>query len=160
MRSQYEEMRHQRTRLPPWDELGSDLVFALLNAYEAGARDARRAAKQPEQSSLDQQAASDALGCPMGSTPQREALFRRMFYSVLRDQVPPDGLEEDVFKGVHQHTARMAIADLAASLLTLAIEDVDELDDSVWTALVDEMRDEMCARILGLEGDVPLPTRQ
>jgi hypothetical protein len=83
-----------------------------------------------------------------------------MFYSVLRDLVPPDGLEEDLFKGVHQHTARMAIADLAASLLTLAIEDVDELDDSVWTALVDEMRDEMCATILGLEGDVPLPTRQ
>jgi hypothetical protein len=76
MRSQYEEMRHQRTRLPPWDELGSDLVFALLNAYEAGVRDARRAAKQPEQSSLDQQAASDALGCPMGSTPSERRCSR------------------------------------------------------------------------------------
>jgi hypothetical protein len=136
MRSQYEDVRCDRTKLPPWDELGSDLVFALFDAYEAGARDAWRAAKQPEQSK-DQQAAPDALGCPMGSTPQREALFRRMFGSVVRDLVPPDGVEEDLFKGIHQHTARMAIADLAASLLTLAIEDVDELDDSVWAALVD-----------------------
>ena len=160
MRSQYEEVRRQRTKLPPWDELGSDLVFALFRAYEAGARDAWRAAKQPEQSK-DQQAAPDALGCPIGSTPQREALFRRMFGSVVRDLVPPDGAEDDLFNGIHQHTVRMAIADLAASLLTFAIEDADELDDSVWAALVDEIRDEMRAMILGQEGDgVPLPTWQ
>jgi hypothetical protein len=159
MRSQYEDLRRERTSLPPWDELGSNLVFALLHAYEAGARDAWRAAKQPEQSE-DQQAAPDALGCPMGSTPQREALFRRMFGSVIRDLVPPDGVEEEAFKGIHQHTARMAIADLAASLLTYAIADADELDSSVWTALVNEMRNEMVATILGKEGDVPLPTWQ
>jgi len=160
MRSQYEEVRRQRTGLPPWNELGSDFVFALLHAYEAGARDAWRAAKQPEQSSRDQQAVPDVLGCPMGSTPQREALFRRMFDSVLRDLVPPDGAEEEAFKGIHQHAARMAIADLAASLLTYAIEDTDKLDNSVWTALVNEMRDEMIAMILGKEGDVPRPTWQ
>ena len=57
-------------------------------------------------------------------------------------------------------TARMAIADLAASLLTFAIEDTDGLDNSVWTALVNEMRDEMIAMILGKEGDVPRPTWQ
>ena len=159
-RDQYEslELRRQRTKLPPWDELGSDLILALLRAYEAGARDAWRAAKQPEQSSNDQHAVPDALGCPMRSTPQREALFRRMFGAVVRDLVPPDGAEDDLFKGIHQHTARMAIADLAASLLTYAIEDADELDNSVWAALVDEIRDEMRAMILEQEGDVPLPT--
>jgi hypothetical protein len=160
IRDQYEEVRRLRTKLPPWDELGSDLVFALFRAYEAGARDAWRAAKQPEHSSKDQQAVPDALGCPTGSTPQREALFRRMLDSVLRDLVPPDGAEDDLFKGIHQHTARMAIADLAASLLTYAIEDVDELGNSVWAALVDEIRDEMRAMILAQEGDVPLPTWQ
>jgi len=67
---------------------------------------------------------------------------------------------EEAFEGFHQHTARMAIADLAASLLTFAIEDTDGLDNSVWTALVNEMRDEMIAMILGKEGDVPRPTWQ
>ena len=156
-RDQYEELRRQRTKLPPWDELGSDLILALRRAYEAGARDAWRAAKQPEQSSKDQQAAPDTLGCPMRSTPQREALFERMFKAVVCELVPLDGLEEEVFKGIHQHAARMAIADLAASLLIYAIEDADELDNSVWAALVDEIRDEMRATILGQEGDVPLP---
>jgi hypothetical protein len=156
MRSQYEEVRRQRTSLPTWDELGSDLVFALLSAYEAG----WRAARQPERNSTDQQGVPDALSCPMGTTPQREALFRRMFDSVLRDLVPPDGVEEEAFKGIHQHSARMAIADLAASLLTHAIADADELNNSAWTALVNEMRDEMIAMILGKEGDVPLPTWQ
>src|SRR5262245_54918416 len=130
MRSQYEEVRRQRTMLPAWDELGSDLIFALLCAYQAGARDAWRAERQPKQGSKDQQTARDALGCPMGTTPQREALFRRMFVSVLRDLVPPDGVVEDLFKSIHQHTARMTIADLAASLLTYAIGDCDKLDNS------------------------------
>jgi hypothetical protein len=141
MRSLYEEVRRERIRLPPWDELGPDLVHALFDAYEAGARDAWRAAKQSDQRGQDQQAVPDALGCPMGRTTQRQALFRRMHNSVLRGLVPPDGVEEDAFKGIHQHTARMAIADLAASLLPFAIEDTDELDSSVWVALVDEMRD-------------------
>jgi hypothetical protein len=57
VRSQYEEVRRQRTKLPLWDELGADLAFALLHAYEAGSRDAWRAAKQPEQSNKDQQLA-------------------------------------------------------------------------------------------------------
>jgi hypothetical protein len=84
-----------------------------------------------------------------------------MFGSVIRDLVPPDGVEEDLLKGIHQHTARIAIADLAASLLRFAIEDTDGLDNSVWTALVvNEVRDEMIAMILGKEGDVPLPTWQ
>jgi len=83
-----------------------------------------------------------------------------MFGCVIRALVPPDGVEDDLFKGIHQHTARMAIADLAASLLPFAIDDTAELDNSVWTALVNEMRDEMIAMILGKEGDVPLPTWQ
>jgi hypothetical protein len=106
------------------------------------------AAKQPEQSNKDQPTESDMLSCPMGSTPQREALFRSKFGAVVRALVPPDGVEEDMFKGTHQHTARLAIADLAASLLTHAIEDADELDNSVWVALVDEIRDEMRATLL------------
>ena len=160
IRSQYEEVRRQRTTLAPWDELDDDVVFALLGAYEAGARDAWRAAKQPQQNSKDRQAIPDVLDCPMGSTPQREELFRRMFHAVIRDLVPPNGVEDDLFNGIHQHTARMAIADLAASLLTNAIDDTDELENFVWTALVDEIRDEMRASILGEDGDVPLPTWQ
>jgi hypothetical protein len=158
IRSQYEEARRQRTKLPPWDELDADVVFALISAYEAGARDACRAAKQPEQSSKDQQAVPDALGCAMGSTPQREALFRRMFHTVIRELVPEDGVMEDMFKGIHQHAARMAIADLAASLLTHAVDDADELGNSVWAEFVDEIRDEMRATIL--DGELPLPTLQ
>jgi hypothetical protein len=158
IRSQYEEVRRQRTKLAPWDELDDDAVFALMSAYEAGARDAWRAAKQPEQSSKDQQAAPDALSCPVGSAPQREALFRRMFYAIIRELVPEEGIEDDVFKGMHLHMVRMAIAALAASLLTYAVDDADELDNTVWTAFVDEIRDEMRAAILGKDGDVPLPT--
>ena len=54
----------------------------------------------------------------------------------------------------------MAIDHLAAELLPFTIEDTDGLDNSVWTALVNEMRDEMIAMILGKEGDVPRPTWQ
>ena len=160
IRSQYEEVRCRRIKLAPWDELDDDAGFALISAYEAGARDACRAAKQPEQSSKDQQTVPDALSCPMGSTPQREALFRRMFHTVIRELVPEDGVIEEMFKDMHQHMARMAIADLAASLLTYAIDDVDQLDNSVWTALVDEIRDEMRASILTEDTDVPFPTLQ
>ena len=53
-----------------------------------------------------------------------------------------------------------ALPAMAASLLTNAIDDTDELENFVWTALVDEIRDEMRASILGEDGDVPLPTWQ
>jgi hypothetical protein len=45
-------------------------------------------------------------------------------------------------------------------VLTYAIEDADELNDSVWATLVDEIRDVMRATILEEEGDVPHPTWQ
>lgn len=96
----------------------------------------------------------------MGSSPQRGALFRKMFDAVMNEVVPEDVVVEDVFKGMHQHMVRMAIADLAASLLTCAVDDADEFDDSVWTAFVDQIRDEMRATILAQDGDVPLPTWQ
>jgi hypothetical protein len=108
IRSLYEEVRRQRTRLAPWDELDDDAIFALIRAYEAGARDACRAVKEPEQSSKNQQAVPDALSCPMGSTPQREALFRKMFNAVIDVLVPGDSAIEDMFKDVPQHMARMA----------------------------------------------------
>jgi hypothetical protein len=50
----------------------------------------------------------------------------------------------DLFKGIHQHTARLAIARLASWLLTRAVwDDLNELDDSGWKKLLDEFRDEM-----------------
>ena len=94
--------------LPPWDELDDDVVFAFLHSYEAGVRDGWRAATQPEQTSKDEQAAPDALGCPMGTTPQQALLFRTMFHAVIRELVPPNGVEEDMFNDIHQHTVRMA----------------------------------------------------
>jgi hypothetical protein len=33
----------------------------------------------------------------MGTTPQREALFRAMFHAVIRELVPKKGVEEDIF---------------------------------------------------------------
>jgi hypothetical protein len=71
-----------------------------------------------------------------------------MFYAVIRELVPDSGVEEDMFKGMHQHMVRMAIADLAGSLLTYAIDDTNHLDNSVWAALIDEIRNEMRAKIL------------
>jgi hypothetical protein len=158
-RSQYEEVRRHRPKVP-WDQLNEDIVFALLGSYEAGVRNGWRAARQPEQSSNGRRALPDSLSCPMGTTPQREALFRAMFHAVIRELVPKNGVEEDMFKGIHQHTVRMAIADLAASLLTYAVDDSDELCKPVWAKLVDEIRDEMRAGILEEIGDVPFPTRQ
>jgi hypothetical protein len=138
IRSQYEEVRRQRAKLPPWDELDDDLVFAVLRAYEAGAR---RAAKQPEQGSKDQQAAPARR---LRST--TEALAERMFDAVVRElrgEVPPNGVV-DLFKGIPQHTARLAIARQASRLLTRAVwDDLDELGDSGWKKLLDEFRDEM-----------------
>jgi hypothetical protein len=61
------------------DGLDDDVVFALLRSYEAGVSDGWRAAQQPEQPGKERQAEPEALRCPMGSTPQRQALFRRMF---------------------------------------------------------------------------------
>jgi hypothetical protein len=60
----------------------------------------------------------------------------------------PRTASRTIVQGIHQHTARIAIADLAASLLTYAIDDADGIDNSVWAALVDEIRDEMRANIL------------
>jgi hypothetical protein len=51
-----------------------------------------------------------------------------MFYSIIRELVPEEGTEEDVFKGMHLHMVRMTIAALAASPLTYAVADADELD--------------------------------
>jgi hypothetical protein len=155
---QYNEVRRDRPKLPVWDELDDDFVFAFLETYDAGVRDGWSAARQPEQSSKVQDGVRDALSCPMGTTPQRDALFRRMFNAVIHELVPASGVEDDMFKGIHQHTARMAIADLAVALLPFAIDDVDHLDNSIWTSLVDEIRDEMRAIVLAEEGDVPFPT--
>jgi hypothetical protein len=83
-----------------------------------------------------------------------------MYNTVICELVPEVGVEEDMFKGMHQHMVRMAIADLAASLLTHAVDDADELDNSVWAALVDEIRDEMRAKILDEDGDTLLPIPQ
>jgi hypothetical protein len=136
IRSQYEEVRRQRAKLPPWDELDDDVVFAVLRAYEAGAR---RAAKQPEQGSKDQQAAPARR---LRST--TEALAERMFAAVERELRGEVHGEMDVFKGIHQHTARMAIARMASWLLTRAVwDDLNELDDSGWKKLLDEFCDEM-----------------
>src|SRR5690242_10186275 len=87
IRSQYEEVRRDRPKLAPWDKLSDDGVFALLRSYEAGVRDGWREAKQPEQSSNRQQIPPDVLSCPTGTTPKREALFRTMFYAVIRELV-------------------------------------------------------------------------
>jgi hypothetical protein len=160
IRSQYEEVRRHRPKLAPWDKLGDDGVFALLRSYEAGLRDGGRAAKQPERSSNGRQAVLDPLRCPTGTTPQRSAPFRTMFDAIFCKLVPDGVVEDDVFKGMHQHMVRMAIADLAATLLTYAIDDTDQLDNSVWTALIDEIRDEMRAKVLAEVGDVPFPTWQ
>jgi|SRR5688572_20167079 hypothetical protein len=159
IRSHYEEARRQRTELPAWDELGDDIVFALLHAYRAGTLEGWTAAKQPARSGKDLRAVPDALSCPIGSTPQREALFRKMFDAVICELVPPDGVMEDMFKDLHPYTVRMATADLAASLLTHAVDDCD-IDDLVWAGLVDEIRNEMRASILAQEGAVPYPTWQ
>jgi hypothetical protein len=80
--------------------------------------------------------------------PPREALFRRMFHAVIHELVPPNAVVEDMFKGAHKYAARMAIADLAASLLTHAVDDADELDRAEWIALVDEIATEMRVTIL------------
>jgi hypothetical protein len=141
-------VRRDRPKLAPWDKLSDDGVFALLRSYEAGVRDGWREAKQPEQSSNRQQIPPDVLSCPTGTTPKRGALFRTMFYAVIRELVPDNGVEDDMFKGMHQHMVRMAIADLAGSLLTYAIDDTNHLDNSVWAALIDEIRNEMRAKIL------------
>src|SRR5262249_53090200 len=96
-----------------------------------------------------------ALDVPLGSSPQREALFRRRFGAVLRELLPnADDVEDDVFKGIHQHAVRMAIADLAASLLTHAVDDMDIFEDFVWEERVDEMRDEMRGTILAVSEEI------
>ena len=61
---------------------------------------------------------------PEGSWPERQALFRKMFDAVMNELVRRDGVtvEEEVFKGLHQRTVLMAIADLAASLVVFANE--------------------------------------
>jgi len=64
--------------LLPWDGLDDDVVFALLRSYEAGVSDGWRAAtaRAARQGAA---AEPETLSCPMGSTPQRQAIFRRMF---------------------------------------------------------------------------------
>jgi len=83
-----------------------------------------------------------------------------MFDAVMRELLPDGVSEDDIFNGMHQHMVRMAIADLASTLLTYAVSDTEQFDNSVWTALIDEIRDEMRAKILAERGDVPFPTRQ
>jgi hypothetical protein len=155
----YEELRRELTTLEPWNQLNEAFAAAMIRAYEAGARDAREAKQLPvAQGHKVQQ--GGALDFSHGRSPQREALFRRMYNAVICELVPEEGVEDDVFKGMHQHMVRMAIADLAASLLPFAVDDADELDNSVWAALVDEIRDEMRLTILDDGGDMPLPVRQ
>jgi hypothetical protein len=67
------------------------IIFALRRSYEAGLRDGGRAAKQPAQTNNDQQAAPDALDCSIGSTPQREVLFRRLLDAVMCELLPDRG---------------------------------------------------------------------
>jgi hypothetical protein len=83
-----------------------------------------------------------------------------MLDAVMCELLPDDVVEDDMFKGMHQHMVRMAIADLSATLMTYAIDDTEKLDNSVWTALIDEIRDKMRAKVLAEDGDVPFPTWQ
>jgi hypothetical protein len=158
VRQRYEEARRERPTLVPFDQLHDDSAFAVIRAYYAGHRDAWGWKEQLEQASKGQQAEQEGGLAAFNRPPQREALFRRMFDAVIRELVPEDGVVEDVFKGIPQHIARMAIADLAASLLVDATDDQDWDEDAnlMWTKLVNEIRDEMHETILGLDEEEPL----
>jgi hypothetical protein len=74
-----------------------------------------------------------------------------MFDAVMNELVRRDGVtvEEEVFKGLHQRTVLMAIADLAASLVVFANEADGEYGSGDWLEMADEVADEMRRGLVG-----------
>jgi hypothetical protein len=103
-----------------------------------------------------------------GRCPEREALFRKMYDAVIEKLIgeEDDIAEEEVFKGMAQHTVLMAIADLATILISHAafVDDAFDGTDCEYVEMVDEVAEQVRRTLLGevaeqvrrtLLGDLP-----
>src|SRR5262245_26356116 len=92
----------------------------------------------------------------------RKLLFERMHHAVLRELIPEgdDRCVEEIFEGMDQHTALLAIADLACALIvptTDASGDyVDRGGPIDWVELIEVVTDQM-HRWAADEEEEPLP---
>jgi hypothetical protein len=90
----------------------------------------------------------------------RKLLAERMYHAVIRELLP-DGRDqgvEQIFEDTDQHTALLAISDMAGSLIadTASIEG----NDTNWETLVGVVADQMRRCGACEEPDLPTPRQQ